>query len=116
MFYVRIRKDDVSVKAEITPDNVYTECAGCGHEIPIDLEEMLKDDACDLTATKVFCDEYRIELYDAEHSMDEDRYNPIGMVDNILFVVYTERKNRIRLISARPANSKERSLYYDRYL
>ena len=57
MFYVRIRKDDVSVKAEITPDNVYTECAGCGHEIPIDLEEMLKDDACDLTATKVFCDE-----------------------------------------------------------
>ena len=56
MFYVKIRKDDVSVKAEITPDNVYTECAGCGHEIPIDLEEMLKDDACDLTATKVFCD------------------------------------------------------------
>ena len=38
------------------------------------------------------------------------------MVDNILFVVYTERKNRVRLISARPANRKERSLYYDRYL
>ena len=68
------------------------------------------------TAAMVFCDEYRIELYDAEHSADEDRYNTIGMVDNILFVVYTERKNRIRLISARPANSKERSLYYDRYL
>ena len=68
------------------------------------------------TAAKVFCDEYRIELYDAEHSADEDRYNTIGMVDNILFVVYTERKNRIRLISARPANSKERRLYYDRYL
>ena len=68
------------------------------------------------TAAKVFFDEYRIELYDAEHSMDEDRYNTIGMVDNILFVVYTERKNLIRLISARPANSKERSLYYDRYL
>ena len=66
------------------------------------------------TTAKVFCDEYRIELYDAEHSADEDRYNTIGMVDNILFVVYTERKNRIRLISARPANSKERSLYYDR--
>jgi len=35
---------------------------------------------------------------------------------HILFVVYTERKNRIRLISARPANRTERSLYYDRNL
>ena len=25
------------------------------------------------TAAKVFYDEYRIELYDAEHSIDEDR-------------------------------------------
>lgn len=38
MFYVKIRKDDVSVKAAIDVDNVFTECAGCGHEIPIDLE------------------------------------------------------------------------------
>ena len=67
-------------------------------------------------AAKVFCDENRIELYDAEHSADEDRYNTIGMVDNVLFVVYTERRNRVRLISARPANKKERSLYYDRHL
>ena len=64
------------------------------------------------TAAKVFYDEYRVELCDAEHSIDEDRYNTIVMVDNILFVVYTERRNRIRLISARPANQKERSLYY----
>ena len=68
------------------------------------------------TAARVFNDENRIELYDYEHSTDEDRYNTIGMVDNILFVVYTERKNRIRLISARPANRKERSMYYDRDL
>ena len=68
------------------------------------------------TAAKVFLDENRIEFYDAEHSTDEERYNTIGMVDNILFVVYAERKNRVRLISARPANRKERSLYYDRYL
>ena len=68
------------------------------------------------TAARVFGDQNRIELYDAGHSTDEDRYNTIGMVDNILFVVYTERRNRIRLISARPANRKERSLYYDRNL
>ena len=62
------------------------------------------------TAALVFCDENRIELFDAEHSSEEERYNTIGLVDNILFVVYTERKNRIRLISARPANKRERSL------
>ena len=68
------------------------------------------------TAARIFNDANPIELYDSEHSTDEDRYNTIGMVDNILFVVYTERKNRIRLISARPANRKERSLYYERDL
>lgn len=68
------------------------------------------------TAVLVFYDENRIELYDSDHSQDEDRYNTIGMVNDILFVVYTERKDRLRIISARPANSKERSMYYDHYL
>lgn len=68
------------------------------------------------TAARVFCDENRIELFDSIHSDEEERYNTIGMVDNIPFVVYTERKNRVRLISARPANRKERRLYYDHYL
>lgn len=68
------------------------------------------------TAARVFEDEDRIEFYDSAHSTEEDRYNTSGMVDSVLFVVYTERKNRVRLISARPANSKERRLYYDRYL
>lgn len=68
------------------------------------------------TAVLVFYDENRIELYDAAHSQDEDRYNTIGLVDDILFVVYTERKNRLRIISARFANKKERSMYYDRDL
>ena len=67
-------------------------------------------------AALVFNDKNRIEYYDAEHSSTEDRYYTIGMVEKVLFVVYTERKNRIRLISARPANKRERSLYYDRIL
>mgnify|MGYP001076225180 CR=1 FL=1 len=35
----------------------------------------------------------------------------IGMVNDVLFVVYTERKQNIRLISARLANKTERSIY-----
>ena len=68
------------------------------------------------TAVLVFCDENRIELFDAEHSSEEERYNTIGLVDNILFVVYTERQNRTRIISARIASKKERNIYYDRNL
>lgn len=65
------------------------------------------------TAMMVFNDDNRIEIYDFEHSVDEDRHNTIGKVDDILFVVYTERKENIRLISARLATRLERSVYYD---
>lgn len=65
------------------------------------------------TAMLVFNDSQRIEIYDVEHSIHEDRYNTIGMVHDVLFVVYTERKENIRLISARLATKLERSIYYD---
>lgn len=48
-----------------------------------------------------------IEIYDIQHSFD-DRYNTIGMVEDVLFVVYTGRKEKVRLISARLATDKER--------
>ena len=90
------------------------------------------------SAARVFFDYDRIELYDEAHSGDEDRYDTIGdtsagnltiignlldthRVDDILFVVYTERvtideneKSRevIRLISARLATNFERGVYY----
>ena len=63
-------------------------------------------------ARRVFDDPYRVEIYDEEHSSEEDRYNTIGMVNEILFVVYTERRNNIRIISARIATPEERSFYY----
>lgn len=61
----------------------------------------------------VFFDEHYIEMYDFEHSTDEDRYIAIGMVGDLLFVVFTERGENIRLISARLAAERERRLYYD---
>ena len=69
------------------------------------------------TASKVFWDENRIEIYDKViydkvHSIDEDRFITIGSVGEILFVVYTERDSRIRMISARLATNKERRIYY----
>lgn len=68
------------------------------------------------TAALVFEDENRIERYDYKHSIDEDRYITIGMVDGkaiILFVSYTERHEAIRIISARLAEKREKEAYYD---
>ena len=45
--------------------------------------------------------------------MEEDRYIAIGMVGDLLLVVFTERGENIRLISARLATESERRLYYD---
>lgn len=98
-------------------------------------------------AARVFFDYDRIELYDEDNSLDEDRFDTIGdtsagnimlnggtvignieQVDNrvndILFVVYTERKrvaqggstvDVTRLISARLATSFERGVYYGKF-
>ena len=95
-----------------------------------------------MTAARIFFDYDRIEMYDEEHSVEEDRYNSIGStiagnltvignlgasgdrLNEILFVVYTERemvsyagetKEITRLISARLATSFERGLYYGKY-
>ena len=68
------------------------------------------------TASRVFDDEFRIEIYDAKHSGSEDRFIAIGMVNEILtvvFVAYTMRNQFIRIISARKATEAERSEYYD---
>ena len=64
-------------------------------------------------AAMVFGDPNRIEEFDALHSVDEDRYVTIGMVNTILFVVFTERDDKTRLISARKATAREKRRYYD---
>lgn len=68
------------------------------------------------TAALVFNDDNRLEVYDVEHSEYEDRYITIGIIDGVAYlvmVVYTERREAIRLISARKATNAERSRYYD---
>ena len=59
------------------------------------------------TAAYVFDDPYYIEMFDFEHSVDEDKYIAIGKVGDVLFVAFTERKDAIRLISARLATNSE---------
>jgi uncharacterized protein len=65
-------------------------------------------------ARDVFRDAFAIEWLDEEHSEDEERYGIIGMVEGrLLFVAYTMRDERIRIISARKAEPYERRRYHD---
>ena len=63
-------------------------------------------------AARIFFDKNRVELYDERHSEEEDRFITIGMVNEILFVVYTERLDTLRIISARIATPSEKEIYY----
>ena len=70
------------------------------------------------TAALVFNDIYRIETYDSLHSDIEDRYITIGQINSItliVMVVYTERTDVIRIISARLATTREKEAYYNAY-
>ena len=55
-----------------------------------------------------------------DHRRDygEDRHISIGRVEAeaLIVVTHTERRGRIRLISARPASRKERRVYHERTL
>jgi uncharacterized protein len=52
---------------------------------------------------------------DIKHSIVEKRYYALGKTDNHrkLFIVFTIRKNLIRIISTRDMNRKERKTYID---
>ena len=52
-------------------------------------------------------------IFDTKHSSAEQRYQLIGFsgVGRMLFIVFTIRKNKIRIISARSASKKERANY-----
>ena len=66
-------------------------------------------------AIRVFLDEYSIDDFDDFHSDFEDRIRIIGKVRGILTVIYTERGDIHRIISARRATKMEEELYYGQF-
>ena len=66
----------------------------------------------------VFEDLFSIELFDPDHSDEDKRFLIVGesSKQQLLIVSYTERGNRVRIISARLVTAKERRDYeYGRY-
>jgi uncharacterized DUF497 family protein len=67
------------------------------------------------TAARVFLDENSYDDYDSLHSVIEDRIKIVGRVGKILTVIYTEREDRNRIISARQATKREENQYYEQF-
>ena len=64
-------------------------------------------------AASVFFDPLSATITDPRHSNDENRFVIIGhsILQRILVVVHTDRGDKIRIISARPATSAETRNY-----
>ena len=66
-------------------------------------------------ARLVFNDVFAIEELDDREVYDEERFTIVGMAEGVLlFVVFTERGQQVRLISARRATKHEQDDYYQR--
>ena len=64
-------------------------------------------------AALAFRDPFAVEWIDLREDYGEERIILLGMAGNhVLTVVYTERAERIRIISARQVTKNEQDLYY----
>lgn len=65
---------------------------------------------------EIFLDENVRVATDIKHAQKESRYIAFGntFTGKTLFVVFTMRSNKIRVISARPASRKERKIYEEK--
>jgi uncharacterized DUF497 family protein len=68
-------------------------------------------------AKTVFKDPFAIEFLDDREEYGEQRFVIVGMAEGkvLLFVAYTEREERIRVISARRATQYEKDDYFQQY-
>ena len=67
----------------------------------------------DSESEEVFFDGNKVILRDALHSQGEERFILIGKTKKarLLFIAFTRRHKKIRIISARDVNKKETPLY-----
>jgi hypothetical protein len=67
-------------------------------------------------AEQAFTDEKRKIFTDKLHFNGEERFRVVGKTEGarLLFIVFTVRKSKIRIISVRDINRKERNLYEEK--
>lgn len=81
------------------------------------IEKNKKHDVEDKEGEEVFFDKKRFIFKDKLHSTDkEERFRILGETKEgrLLFVVFTKRGNKIRIISARDINKREVKIYEEK--
>ncbi|MDP2650708.1 MAG: BrnT family toxin [bacterium] len=75
-----------------------------------------KHGVLDSESEEVFFDENKVMLKDVLHSGNESRFILLGKTKKgrLLFVVFAKRGAKIRIISARDINKKEKYLYEEK--
>ncbi len=63
------------------------------------------------TAALVFEDEFRIEEYDFDGAHGKDAWQAVGAVENVIIIVFSDREDFTRIISARKATYREQERY-----
>jgi uncharacterized DUF497 family protein len=76
-------------------------------------KNLRKHSITDTETEEVLFDNKKRIYKDKLHSDNEERFILLGKtkLNKVLCVVFTLREDRIRIISARPTNAKERRLY-----
>ena len=73
-------------------------------------KNLKKHSVTDTECEEVFFDENKIQFKDILHSNKEERFILLGETKELrlVFVIYTPRDGKIRVVSARDVNKKER--------
>jgi len=76
-------------------------------------KSFLKHGITNREAESIFEDGFRIIFNDEKHSVEEERYICIGKseFERLLYCSFTVREGKIRIISSRPANQRNRNYY-----
>ena len=77
------------------------------------IDKNMKHGVEDKEAEEIFGSKKKIFMKDEKHSLKEERYMIWGKTnaDRKLTIFFTLRKDKVRIISARDMNRKERSTY-----
>ena len=93
--------------------NIFENCEGFQWDTWNSEKNFYKHKVSNSECEQVFFSQPIVVADDTKHSEDEKRWYLLGRTDQdrFLFVVFTIRKNLIRVISARDMNKKEREIY-----
>jgi uncharacterized DUF497 family protein len=96
-------------------NEVFIKCNGFEWDEGNSVKNRVKHQVSKGECEQVFFIEPLIVHDDLKHSQNEKRWFLLGKTDSdrFLFIVFTIRKNLIRVISARDMNKKEREIYYE---